>query len=251
MSSAVELDRETEIQPQHQLEGEGEGLEPASKKIKTGEAEQELSPEEQYSAELKAKEAATGLSAVLVGRVEYDEDEEEDEDREPTLEQLRAIPVVFVPKQVVEEIETLDKYVARITLGGELEDEDDFNGFQMTNTASSYTYMDKIDQQFRVIASHKRAKKLNAVFGTLLATTYVFSRRDIWYIDTDIPEQAVRLLKGFATRWKDVLKHTDAELGINAESRAAVIKMLDSFAQEIKDSPLELKIKFHSEKKRN
>ena len=239
--SAVELDREHQ---QETIESVEEGL-PAAKKAKTGE-EKELSANEQYSAELKAKEASTGLSAVLVGHIVREDSEDESD---PTLEELRAIPVVYVPNAVVDEVEKLDNYVARISLGGELDPEEEFDGFQMTNTASSYTYMDKIDEQFRIIASHKRAKKWPAVFGTLFATTLVFSRRDIWYIDTDIPEHAIRLLKGFATRWKDVLKHTDAELGIDEESRVALVKMLDAFSKDVKDSPLELRIKFHSEKK--
>jgi hypothetical protein len=205
--------------------------------------EESYSPaQEQFSAELKAKEESTGLTAIIVGHIEREDSEDESD---PTLEELRSVPLVFVPQTVVDELEKLDNYVARITLGGKLDPEGEVNGFQMTNTASSYTYMKKLDEQLRVVSSHKKARNWPAMFGTLFATTLVFSSRDTWFIDTDIPERAAILLKGFATSWKDVLKHADAELGIDQDSRKAVVKMLDSFSRDVKDSPLELRIKFH------
>ncbi|GAB4818630.1 hypothetical protein N2152v2_005676 [Parachlorella kessleri] len=148
-----------------------------------------------------------------LGRPEYDS---EDEDQ-PTLAQLRAVPVVVCPKPAAA------SYAA---LMGELEmvgrDGPD-DPIRMLNTSSSYEGHEILTRYRKAVDKLLYKKDWPEAFTQAVVLLKAAKEEEFWYMDTDDPEAVGAIVEKMDHQWGKLFTRTDEELGgVSQDDRQAV-----------------------------
>lgn len=189
---------------------------------------------EVFDAELKVKAEELGKTCIVLNGWSPPEENEDDEDEDyqereepqPTLEELRALPKIFILPQASAAMEEVGKELGAVGCDGP----DD--PFRMTNTASSYDGHDIITKHLKDFDKMMRQKAYKDAFCKLLGITLASAHDDFWYMDTDVPEDVEKIMKKLTAAWGKVWARPDEELGGVSEQERQLIR--DKF-KEMKD----------------
>mmetsp|Transcript_26850 Transcript_26850/g.46631 ORF Transcript_26850/g.46631 Transcript_26850/m.46631 type:complete len:449 (-) Transcript_26850:155-1501(-) len=173
----------------------------------------------EYLEELKSKAQQIDRVALLFESLHDSSSESEEIDEEKLkqplgIEQLRAKKHALVTKACHAEISRIQE---------RMETEGAPNGFQSTSTCVS---------MYRVFANELR--RANGCFDNLLALTLAFKDDMGLYCfhDTDIPEEAQKLLTRFGKLWQDAIR---SGLPLDDRSREGVMFVLQRFQESIQE----------------
>lgn len=174
---------------------------------------------EEFVKELELKAQQAGHVALMFESIgdsaSEDEDSEAEDQKQPlTMEQLRTKKHAFVTEACAAEVDRIEE---------RMEAEGAPNGFQSTSTCAS---------MYRVLASELR--RANGNFDNLLALTLAFKEDMGLYCfhDTDIPEDAQKLLSRLGKLWQDAIR---AGLPLDDRSRDGVMFVLQKFQKSIQE----------------
>jgi hypothetical protein len=161
-----------------------------------------------------------------------DDDADEDSDGEDqeqdtsklTLAQMEPLRFVMATKERTDAIDEMQALLLGDQAG---------SSFMMFNTSYSYQVLDAFeDVKLKFTKTKSWPQKFNLLFGF----TFMIDQHDVWMHDHELGRGGEIMLKALATRWKAVLKKTDAELGIDAEyTRPGLICFLQKFKETVQD----------------
>jgi len=194
-----------------------------------------LSPKEDYFARLEAvlkREKCAG-SMLVVGLRRDDEDEdsedEEDEEQELTAAQVATLRhIAITPAR--------DKAITAGHAFASCGQSEDDCGFAMFNTSHGNEVIFGIPREVK-----KALKKGTAAmqFDALLGLTHGLKSFDSWMHDNECWEKGGELekaIKALAKAWRDTLKKSNSELGIDAEfTRPGIESLLEQFQDELEE----------------
>lgn len=70
----------------------------------------------------------------------------------------------------------------------------------------------------------------------MLALTMIIDEFDFWYMDTDVPDACEQSINLLYAAWTNILKHSDADLGIDPEyTRPGIIANLNQFKEKFEE----------------
>ncbi|WIA20683.1 hypothetical protein OEZ85_005056 [Tetradesmus obliquus] len=210
-----------------------------------------------FEAELKQREEELGKHCMVVGALDEEDEEEEEEDededgKQPSLEQLRALARVFVPKKVEEYYAELAVALSKIG-GPESEEEDDEDeegmdpamkammaeagfSFRMLNTRHSYPMQDLLKASLAKADKAIKSNKWEDGFCHWAATVQAARRETHWFQDTDVPEVVEAIYEKLRTQWVKLQKRSDEELGgLVVEGAASSKEAFSAFLQALAD----------------
>jgi hypothetical protein len=166
-----------------------------------------------------------------------DSDEEQEQDTSKyTLVQMQHLRSVMATKERSDAIDQMTNLLLGEQAG---------SSFMMFNTSYSYQVLNAFEDIKKLLT---KTKSWTHKFNLLFAFTFMIDQHDTWMHDHECGWGGEIMLKALATRWKAVLKKTDAELGIDAEyTRPGVICFLEKFKSTVEDidSYDDPKIKFN------
>jgi len=196
-----------------------------------------LSPKEKHFAKLnEAKIKYNAISYTLEQGVENSDDEEDDdeEDEESEDDQSNSKKVyseedisklrhVLLTKRRVKFIEKMEALI----LGKQYKD-----SIKMFDTSFSYLISSVVPKQI-ILAS---GKPLPEEFDRVLGITKAIINYDTWMYDYEDFDAIQHMLELLAEAWKDILEHTNEEIGIDVEfTRPGIEKMLENFEKLLID----------------
>lgn len=171
--------------------------------------------------ELRMKAEQSGRVVLLFESIDGSESEDEDSQEEKgnekkplTIQQLRTKKHALVSAACSAEVERIER---------RMETEGASNDYLSTSTCAS---------MYRVFASELR--RANGSFDNLLALTLAF-KEDMGlynFHDTDIPEEAQKLLTRLGRLWQDAMR---AGLPLDEQSREGVMYVLQKFQKDIQE----------------
>jgi hypothetical protein len=217
-----------------------------TKKAKT----KQQSPHDLYFEELEAvfrrdnvlgRILIRGIARTPRGDNDDDDDDESDEEEEQdnskfTSAQMQDLRFVAVTKERADAIDQMEQLLLGDQAG---------SSFMMFNTSFSYQVLGVFEHLKKLLTG---TKSWTQKFNLLFAFTSTIDRYDVWMHDHEGGWGGEIMLKALATRWKNVLKKTDAELGTDPEyTRPGVICFLEKFKKTVEDIDTyeEPKIKFN------
>lgn len=173
-------------------------------------------------ATVKSKGAKGPMMIVGIEGDEDDEDEEDDEKPEVDYseEQLATLRYVLITNK---REKALDKFM-------QFADPDD--GFFTTSTGNQII--------MQIPGEVNKILKMKAIpdrFDALFALTYCLNDLDMWMNDNECWEEGgdlAKAVKVLGNAWKNLLKSSDAELGIDAEfTRPGTLALLSKFEDSL------------------
>jgi hypothetical protein len=189
----------------------------------------------------KGKILVRGIAPTPRGDDDDDDDDDDDEQEEHdpstyTPDQMQHLRFVIATKERADAIAQMETLLLGEQAG---------SSFMMFSTSFSYQVLATLEHLKQLLNSTKSwAQKFNLLF----AFTLMIDQHDVWMHDHECGWGGEIMLKALATRWKNVLKKMDAELGIDAEyTRPGVICLLTQFKKTVEDIDTydEPKIKFN------
>lgn len=180
----------------------------ASKKQKTG----TLSPKEAHFKRLEdAQEKYNCVGAMLVVGVNSGSDDESEPAEEPeyTAEQMSQLRHILITKARAKALEKADDFC---TCG-----QADDSGFAMFSTSEGNQICAGIPKE---VQAALKKKTLPERFDALFALTNGLKTHHFWMSDNECWEPGQELEKAIKTlgkAWRDMLKNSDAQLGIDGE----------------------------------
>ena len=187
-------------------------------------------PYERYFDKLKAFTATRSGPHKILGRivtrgiVEDDDDDDDDATENYTAEQMQRLRIILITPKRADALEEMDKFVLGDQAGK------DILGF---TTSFSYEVRDSlyyVQQRMR-----SRTTKWSDKFDLLLGYTHALQHYDAWMCDNEGGMEG--MVKGLARLWKNILKRSDEDLGIDGEyTRPGVMAMLESFQESIESA---------------
>lgn len=200
---------------------------------------------ELFQEEIQTKENAMGKKALILGTIAEDNESEEDEDgeddegeeeededalyeKEATIEELRALPVIYLSE---DQMKIVDACTEEMSLIGRDGPDDPF---RMTNTS------DAADAIALIGRTEKKATKAlksspSTAFAYNLGLTMIAIADDFWLYDNDDPASCNKVLKLIRALWTKLLKLKPSELGITAEEVGTVKKLIDTCVRCVKE----------------
>jgi hypothetical protein len=108
----------------------------------------------------------------------------------------------------------------------------------MFTTRFSYDVIEAMETFFGRLTKSKKKEPLWKTFDKLYALTFVLHSHDHWMFDHEVgwgrEWGGAKVVKRLAKEWKDVLGHSDEELGIDKEyMRPGIVCMLEQFKRKI------------------
>jgi hypothetical protein len=195
----------------------------ASKKAKT------LSPHdlyfEEHNAFMKSNDLVGAIAIMGMADILGDDDNDEDDldASKYTAEQMARLRFIMVTKK-------RDAAMKRYRL--KLLGQQDGQGLMSFDTSLSYVVF---DEHFCFESDLKKKKNLADKFDMLFAFTHTVKTYDVWLHDNEDGEAMLEMIDGLAASWKELLKKSDAELGIDTEyTRPGVMAFLEQFETLVK-----------------
>ena len=159
---------------------------------------------------------------------EEEEEEEEKEEKEPTAEELNSIRYILASKAIKDAIDKENKKL----LGDQADDD-----MMMFNTAFSQDAIVYMDGLLRRVDKQKDLKKKCAL---LLGGTLALHMYNDWIHDNEFDDGEFAVVKMLGDRWKQLLKKSDKELGIDSEfTRPAILCVLQGMKKVMHDTEQE------------
>ena len=192
-----------------------------------------MSAEDAHFARLKAEiEHSGGIGSMLIRGIKKDEEDETDEDEEVekekviyTAEQLSYMRHIIITARREACLEASSSFA---TVG------QDTDGMLWFDTHTGNLIIQGIPKQ---VSAAMKQTETAAQFDSLFALTYSLGHFESWMHDNEEWEDGGRLgaaIKLLGSSWKKLLKHSDAELGIDsAFTRPGIEALLDEFASSV------------------
>jgi len=181
---------------------------PTAKKQKIG----TLSPKDEYFKRLEdAQDKYNCVGSMLVVGVNSagsDDESEPDEEPEYTSEQILQLRHILITKPRAKYLEKADDFCSCGQADG---------GFAMFNTSDGNQICFGIPKQ---VQAALKKKTMPERFDALFALTNGLKSYDFWMHDNECWEPGQELEKAIKTlskAWRDMLKNSDAQLGIDGE----------------------------------
>jgi hypothetical protein len=161
------------------------------------------------------------------GEGEEDEEEEEEEGGKDIAsmneEELKRVMVVIMSKRRI----AMGKRYRKLVLGR-------FKDLWFNTSFGSHVLLGMPSELTRI----SKLKDLSEQFDSLYALTNNLSEFDSWMYDNDDEDALIRLTEQLGGQWARLLKHSDAELGIDPEfTRPAAEAMLSNLARNMAMEP--------------
>lgn len=193
--------------------------------------EPENTPWEKFAKHLKeVKERYNCVSCICTHGVQRDDSDDESEDDEAarqrvanfTQEQIDTLRYVLITK---ERSDLLDK------INDAFEGDQVGSNIMMFSSSDRWFFLSYIHEELQKL---QKQKNLGKRFDHLFALTFISLDFGIWYsIEREGSRENVTLM---AKLWKDLLKHSNEELGIDAEfTRAGVNAFLENAKNTFKE----------------
>jgi hypothetical protein len=209
---------------------------------------------ELFGEEVKEREKERGKKALILGSldetVEDNEEEEEEEgddeddddgeddegeddhddlyEKEATIEELRALPIVYLSEEQMVLIDAVQDEMSLIGRDGP----DD--PFRMTNTADAVAAISFIEETVKKATKSLKGSPATS-FAHTLGLTMIIIADDFWLCDNDDPAACNKVLKSIRGLWIKLLKLTPAELGITADEVNIIKKLIEKCARCVKE----------------
>lgn len=95
-------------------------------------------------------------------------------------------------------------------------------------------------------AADKWRQPSPSAFGLLVAATLAVSQIDHWYSDIEETKQCYLIAQQLSLQWRAALAHRNVSLGIDSDTREALVAKLDVINQEwLSNAPWDNKGRFH------
>jgi hypothetical protein len=110
--------------------------------------------------------------------------------------------------------------------------------FTMFNTSFSYEVIDAMQNFFRMLTNTKKKEPLWKTFDRVFAFTYTIGNHSYWMSDHEVgwgrDFGGSMLVKRLAKEWKELLGHSNEELGIDGVyGRPGILCFLEQFMKDI------------------
>lgn len=169
-----------------------------------------------------------------------DGDEEDHEGKEYSKVQIAKAKLIMVPPERKKEIDEAEKWFTSICNGGNDSEDDEFDdeigGIMMMNTATG----NNIIMSLGATLAGMSMKKIPERFNMLLGLTLILHRYDVWIHDNEMWGEGMpldRVIQLLAKSWKDLLKKSNEQLGIDEEfTRPGVEHLMKEFAELCEDA---------------
>eukprot|EP00878_Enallax_costatus_P000954 GHUV01001084.1.p1 GENE.GHUV01001084.1~~GHUV01001084.1.p1 ORF type:complete len:265 (+),score=87.90 GHUV01001084.1:216-1010(+) len=239
---------EPEAAPEHEKAPE-EPTEDEGEEYDEDEDEDDDSDYARFMHQIKEREQELDKYCMVLGHIELEsEDEDEDEEEKgPSMEQLQALPRVYVPKE-------FETYFGEV--GGALEeigcsdDEDEEEltlpegmpmfKMRMLNTRHSLPMQAILQDSLKKVDKAMKKQDWPEAFCWWAATTLAAKQESHWYSDTEDPPVVEAIYKKLRTQWLKLREHSDEELGglvLEGSSKTRNAE-LDAFLQGLADQIL-------------
>jgi hypothetical protein len=179
---------------------------------------------EKFTQELKDDETKYGKRAYLIKQWIPDED---DPDEKPTLEDLRALPKIFINRSVDKHLQRTSKGIEKIGGGG---------GFMMFNTSSSLEMVDYFNNEAKK-ARRLLTSKPEETFLSLFALMVIMQDFNTWYHDFEEGDDITKMMTSIHKLWTDLPKKSDNEIGLAGDNaRDTLVEYLKEFGEKVSES---------------
>ena len=212
-----------------------ESSSPVSKRQKTSDTSP--TPHSKWYKSLESVRASqhTDITVIIRG---LDDEEAEQENDTLTKEQVDKIRLVLLTKAGNDALKEMGKLILREEYGESL---------QCFNTSYSYSVLESYDIfKLKYSRMRKWPDKFNLIFGftfELFENTYWMRDHVCGYFEV---LGGKKMISGLARMWKNLLKKTDEQLGIDAEfTRPGVIFFLNKVKNDVKDIKTYAKLNFN------
>ena len=185
----------------------------------------------QYNDEIEKQEKALGKESILLDYIQ--KPKKTPKDWLPTIEQLRALPRLFLAKNIYAMFVANSEKLMMV--GGEEQ-----CPIRITTTASSYEGHNLLHRALQPVDKSVKSENWQEALEMVVAVTLPFLGDGFWYQDTDDPETVNKLLKHLGMMWCTVLKHTDEELKITPAVRQALAGLLSKYNRELNEQDFSL-----------
>ena len=184
-------------------------------------------------AEVNRVKSQLSCAVMWLKGMEDDDYEEDHVSKEYTKAQLAKAKLMMVPDNRRKEVQDADRWIRKICG----DDDDDFGGFMMMNTGTGNNIIMSLGPSLMNI---NRIRTLPERFDSLVAITLALHRFDSWIYDNEMygkGEPLDKVIQLLAKSWKELLKKSNDELGIDAEfTRPAVEHLMLEFDALCKES---------------
>lgn len=196
-----------------------------------------MKPEDIWNEEIEKKEKETKTRFILLEQInpleEDSESEEEKSQKEVTIERLRSLNHIYIPKSTYESLEDFENFLSeKLDPKG--------TGIIMNNSSSPKLYLEIFDEKQKKIKKFFASKKYQEIFDLLFSITLIFKDQKFWYMDCKTPKKVEEMMNLLYDQWKLVLKE---EIGISTEMKENWKKHLLEFHDEVENCGLDYELK--------
>jgi hypothetical protein len=197
---------------------------------------------ELWQEKVKSVRTRLGASCMTVRgikRIEQDDDDDDDDEEEEdddndnnddknyTEEQLDHVRLIMMTDARIKMFE----HMSQLVLGDQYD-----RDFMMFDTRFSYEVVDAFEILKRKMRNMTGARSSKVKFDMILGFTAEIDKYDVWMHDHEYCWDGAKMIKSLARMWKNTLKKSNEELGIDSDfTRPGVICLLEEFKKKVED----------------